>query len=166
MIRLLNVVAILGLIGSAIYAYSIKYDTLYQAGQVSKAKSQLHKERQAIAVLRAEWQLLTRPDRLQAAVERHLALEPIGVNHLGRLADLPVRPDRGDEIGRLLAATATPKEKSSAKNADEPRTTGSITPRTTTTKPATMAKPTTTASTTTTKTTTVQTTRTPNTVSR
>ena len=66
MIRLLNVLAILGLIGSAIYAYSIKYDTLYQAGQVSKAKSQLHKERQAIAVLRAEWQLLTRPDRLQA----------------------------------------------------------------------------------------------------
>ena len=160
MIRLLNVVAILGLIGSAIYAYSIKYDTLYQAGQVSKAKSQLHKERQAIAVLRAEWQLLTRPDRLQAAVERHLALEPIGVSHLGRLADLPARPDRGDEIGRLLAATATPKEKSSAKLADEPRTTGSIVTgsvatRTTTTKPATIAK-----------TTTVQTTRTPNTVSR
>ncbi len=158
MIRLLNVVAILGLIGSAIYAYSIKYDTLYQAGQVSKAKSQLHKERQAIAVLRAEWQLLTRPDRLQAAVERHLALEPIGVNHLGRLADLPARPDRGDEIGRLLAATATPKEKPSSRAADEPRTTGSIAARTTTTKPTTPAP--------TTKTTTVQTTRTPNTVSR
>ncbi|MCJ2129971.1 hypothetical protein [Methylobacterium sp. E-045] len=158
MIRLLNVLAILGLIGSAIYAYSIKYDTLYQAGQVSKAKSQLHKERQAIAVLRAEWQLLTRPDRLQAAVERHLALEPIGVTHLGRLADLPMRPDRGDEIGRLLAATATPKEKSAVKAADEPRTTGSITTRTTTTKPTTTASAT--------KTTTVQTTRTPNTVSR
>ncbi|CAA2136307.1 cell division protein FtsL [Methylobacterium bullatum] len=158
MIRLLNVLAILGLIGSAIYAYSIKYDTLYQAGQVSKAKSQLHKERQAIAVLRAEWQLLTRPDRLQAAVERHLALEPIGVSHLGRLSDLPMRPDRGDEIGRLLAATATPKEKSAAKSSDEPRTTGSITTRTTTTKPTTTASAT--------KTTTVQTTRTPNTVSR
>ncbi|CAA2102674.1 hypothetical protein MBUL_01806 [Methylobacterium bullatum] len=158
MIRLLNVLAILGLIGSAIYAYSIKYDTLYQAGQVSKAKSQLHKERQAIAVLRAEWQLLTRPDRLQAAVERHLALEPIGVNHLGRLADLPMRPDRGDEIGRLLAATATPKEKAAAKSTDDPRTTGSITTRTTTTKPTTTASAT--------KTTTVQTTRTPNTVSR
>ncbi|WP_460005965.1 cell division protein FtsL, partial [Methylorubrum rhodinum] len=108
MIRLLNVLAIAGLIGSAIYAYSIKYDTLYQAGQVSKLKSALHKERQAIAVLRAEWQLLTRPDRLQAAVERHLALELIGDEHLARLSDLPARPDRGDEIGRLLASTATP----------------------------------------------------------
>ena len=152
MIRFLNFIAVLGLIGSAIYAYSIKYDTLYQAGQVSKAKSQLHKERQAIAVLRAEWQLLTRPDRLQAAVERHLALEPIGTAHLGRLADLPVRPDRGDEIGRLLAATATPKEKPTARSGDEPRTTGSIAVRTTITKTAT------------TKTT--PTTRTPTTVSR
>jgi len=134
-IRLLNLIAVLGLIGSAIYAYSIKYDTLYQAGQVSKAQTQLKKERQAIAVLRAEWQLLTRPDRLQAAVERYLALEPIGTTHLGRLADLPARPDRGDEIGRLLAATATPKEKPVAgRGGDEPRTTGSITPRTTTTR--------------------------------
>ncbi|GJD72437.1 cell division protein FtsL [Methylobacterium goesingense] len=135
MIRLLNLVAVLGLIGSAIYAYSIKYDTLYQAGQVSKAQSQLKRERQAIAVLRAEWQLLTRPDRLQAAVDRYLALEPIGTVHLGRLADLPTRPDRGDEIGRLLAATATPKEKPVAGRAsDDPRTTGSVTPRTTTTR--------------------------------
>ena len=135
MIRLLNLIAVLGLIGSAIYAYSIKYDTLYQAGQVSKARTQLQKERQAIAVLRAEWQLLTRPDRLQAAVERYLALEPIGTAHLGRLSDLPARPDRGDEIGRLLAATATPKEKPVAgRGGDEPRTTGSITPRTTTTR--------------------------------
>ena len=134
MIRLLNLVAVLGLIGSAIYAYSIKYDTLYQAGQVSKAQTQLKRERQAIAVLRAEWQLLTRPDRLQAAVDRYLALEPIGTAHLGRLADLPARPDRGDEIGRLLAATATPKEKPAGARGDEPRTTGSITPRTTTTR--------------------------------
>ena len=60
MIRLLNVLAIVGLIGSAVYAYSIKYDTLYQGGQVSKLQTALHTERQAIAVLRAEWQLLRR----------------------------------------------------------------------------------------------------------
>lgn len=144
MIRLLNVFAVVVLIGSAIYAYSIKYDTLYQSAQVSKARSQLHRERQAIAVLRAEWQLLTRPDRLQAAVERHLALEPIGTSHLGRLADLPARADRGDEIGRLLAATATPKDGTpkermlAGRAADEPRTTGSTgapTVRTVSTRP-------------------------------
>lgn len=138
MIRLLNVLAIAGLIGSAIYAYSIKYDTLYQAGQVSKLKSALHKERQAIAVLRAEWQLLTRPDRLQAAVERHLALELIGDEHLARLSDLPARPERGDEIGRLLASTATPTATPKDKpltSRDEPRTTGSLATRTVSTRP-------------------------------
>lgn len=130
MIRLLNVLAVLGLVASAIYAYSTKYETLNLAGQVSKLKSQLHKERQAVAVLRAEWQLLTRPDRLQAAVEKHIALEPIGTEHRARLSDLPARPERGDEIGRLLAATATPKEKPGPA---EPRTTGSIARTVTTT---------------------------------
>ncbi len=137
MIRLLNLLAIAGLVASAVYAYSIKYDTLYQAGQVSKVQTALHKERQAIAVLRAEWQLLTRPDRLQAAVEKHLALEPIGIAHLGRIADLPARPERGDEIGRLLAATATPKEKGPAA---EPRTTGAITRTVTTTRTPTATR--------------------------
>lgn len=136
MIRLLNLLAVVGLVASAIYAYSIKYDTLYQTAQVSKLKSQLHTERQAIAVLRAEWQLLTRPDRLQAAVEKHLALEPIGTEHLGRVSDLAARRDRGDEIGRLLAATATPKERPEQR--PEPRTTGSL-PRTTTTRTPTTA---------------------------
>lgn len=136
MIRLLNLLAIAGLVASAVYAYSIKYDTLYQAGQVSKVQTALHKERQAIAVLRAEWQLLTRPDRLQAAVEKHLALEPIGISHLGRIADLPARPERGDEIGRLLAATATPKEKGTP----EPRTTGAISRTVTTTRTPSAAR--------------------------
>ncbi|MFC6791989.1 cell division protein FtsL [Methylobacterium komagatae] len=136
MIRLLNLLAIAGLVASAIYAYSIKYDTLYQMGQVSKVQTALHKERQAIAVLRAEWQLLTRPDRLQAAVEKHLALEPIGISHLGRIADLPARQERGDEIGRLLAATATPKEKGTP----EPRTTGAISRTVTTTRTPTATR--------------------------
>ncbi len=136
MIRLLNLLAVCGLIASAVYAYSTKYDTLYQGGQVSKLKTALHKERQAIAVLRAEWQLLTRPERLQAAVEKHLALEPIGTVHLGRLSDLPARPERGDEIGRLLAATATPKDKA----LPEPRTTGALTRTVTTRTPSTASR--------------------------
>jgi hypothetical protein len=138
-IRLLHLAAIAGLIASAVYAYSIKYETLYQAEQVAKLKIRLRKEREAIAVLRAEWQLLTRPDRLQGAVDKYLGLEPIGTEHLGRLADLPARPERGDEIARKLEAlglfaTATPgKERSTpttGRGGDEPRTTGSTSTRT------------------------------------
>ena len=116
MIRFIHIIAICGLIASAGYAYSIKYDSLYQAEQVAKLKTKLQKERDAIAVLKAEWHLLNRPDRLQAAADRHLDLQQLNVQQLARLADLPDRPPRADEIGRKLEAlgvlqpTATPKD--------------------------------------------------------
>ncbi len=121
MIRLLNLLAIAGLVASAVYAYSIKYDTLYQAGQVSKIQTALHKERQAIAVLRAEWQLLTRPDRLQAAVEKHLALEPIGIAHLGRIADLPPAPSAATRSGACSRPPRRPRRRARPSRAPRAR---------------------------------------------
>jgi hypothetical protein len=115
-IRLIHLIVICGLIASAGYAYSIKYETLYDAEQVAKLKAQAQKERDAIAVLRAEWHLLNRPDRLQAAADRHLDLQQLSIQQLARLSDLPERQPRGDEIGRKLEAlgvlqpTATPKD--------------------------------------------------------
>ncbi|PVE25333.1 hypothetical protein DC522_05355 [Microvirga sp. KLBC 81] len=118
MTKLLHFVAISALIASAGYAYSIKYDTLYYAEQVAKLKSKVQREREAIAVLQAEWQYLDRPDRLQAAADHHLDLQALKIQQLARLSDLPNRPTREDEIGRklealgLLEPTATPKDKS------------------------------------------------------
>ncbi len=130
MIKLLHFCAISALIASAGYAYSIKYETLYHAEQVAKLKAKVHRERDVIAVLRAEWQHLNRPDRLQAAVEQHLDLQPLNIQQLARLADLPNRPPREDGIGRklealgLLEPTATPKDKGA-----ESRTPSTQTPK-------------------------------------
>ncbi|HEX8665686.1 MAG TPA: hypothetical protein VF744_16845 [Beijerinckiaceae bacterium] len=124
MIRFLNAVAVLCLIASAAYAYSIKYETLYWSEQAAKVRSRIQRERDSIAVLKADWQHLNRPDRLQAAVERHLDLQPTSVHQLARLSDLPDKAPRVDEIARLLQGGATPKEKR-----PDPRTTGSTTPR-------------------------------------
>jgi hypothetical protein len=116
LIRFIHAFVICGLIASAGYAYSIKYETLYYAEQVAKLKAQAQKERDAIAVLKAEWHLLNRPDRLQAAADRHLDLQQLNIQQLARLSDLPERQPRGDEIGRKLEAlgvlqpTATPKD--------------------------------------------------------
>lgn len=119
MIRLLHVLAICCLISSAAYAYSIKYDTLFYAEEIAKVRAKLVKERDAIAVAKAEWALLERPDRLQRMVDQHLDLQPMSINQLARFADLPVRPARNDEIARKLESlglepTATPKDKRSA----------------------------------------------------
>ena len=130
MTKLLHMVAITALIGSAGYAYSIKYDTLYYAEQVAKLKTKAQRERDAIAVLQAEWQYLDRPDRLQEAADQHLDLQPLKIQQLARLSDLPNRPEREDEIGRKLEAlglfgpTTTPKDKNG-----ESRTPTTQTPR-------------------------------------
>lgn len=117
MIRLLHVAAITVLIGSAGYAYSTKYETLYYAETLAKMKGRLQKEREAIAISKAEWALLTRPDRLQRMVDKHLDLQPMTISQLGRLSDLPARPSRGDMIGAKLETLGL-----------EPLTTGSTKP--------------------------------------
>ena len=129
MIRLLHVIAITALIASALYAYSVKYDTLYYAEQVTKMKARIHRERDAIAVLKAEWQLMNKPDRLQQAVEKHLDLQRLDIQQLARWSEVPDRPAKSDGIGRKLEAlglsgpTATPKDVRSAADARTPSTT-------------------------------------------
>lgn len=113
MIKFLHIAAISALIASAGYAYSVKYETLYHAEQVAKLKAKAHREREVIAVLKAEWQHLNRPDRLQVAADRHLDMPALSVAQLGRFSDLPNRPPREDTIGRklelLMGSTETPK---------------------------------------------------------
>lgn len=104
MIKLLHVVAIGALISSATYAYSIKYDTLLHGEQLAKLKQQSLKEREAIAVLKAEWQHLNRPDRLQVLSERHLNLQPLAATQLVRFSDIPNRGPKVDDIGKKLEA--------------------------------------------------------------
>ena len=102
MIRLLHFIAISMLIASAVYAYSTKYETLFYAETLTKTRAKLQREREAIAVAKAEWALLTRPDRLQRMVDKHLDLQPMSIAQLGRLSDLPNRPVKSDAIGAKL----------------------------------------------------------------
>lgn len=102
MIRFLHLLAMTCLIGSAAYAYSTKYEALYYAETLTKLRAKLQREREAIAVSKAEWALLNRPDRLQRMVDRHLDLAPLNVNQLAPMSELPAKVDRGDEIARKL----------------------------------------------------------------
>lgn len=102
MIKLLHVIAIGALVSSALYAYSIKYETTLEAEQLQKLKAKAQRERDAIAVLKAEWQFLNRPDRLQALSDRHLDLQPLAIDQIVRLSDIPNRGPKVDSIGRKL----------------------------------------------------------------
>jgi hypothetical protein len=120
LIRLLHMLAIAGLVSSAAYVYSIKYDTLYYAEEIAKLKVKLRQEHEAIAVNKAEWALLTRPERLQRLADKMADLQPMLITQMARFSDLPARPAKQDEIGLKLEsllgteATATPKDKKPA----------------------------------------------------
>jgi hypothetical protein len=105
MIRLINLAAICCLIGSAIYAYRIKYDTLYDTEEVAKLSRQVELEKVTIATLRGEWQAMSAPGRLQILADKYLDLVPLNVRRTAvSPAELPRKQADGDEIGRKLDA--------------------------------------------------------------
>jgi cell division protein FtsL len=118
-IKLLHIIAIGALVSSALYAYSIKYETTLQAEQLQKLKAKAQREREAIAVLKAEWQFLNRPERLQALADKHLDLQPLQITQMVRLSDIPNRGPKVDSIGRKLEdlglglPTETPRDRKS-----------------------------------------------------
>ncbi|MCW6511124.1 cell division protein FtsL [Lichenifustis flavocetrariae] len=124
--RFLNIFAVLGLVASAVYAYTVKYETILFAEQILKVKHQIVAEQDAIDRLRAEWALLTRPERLQVLAEKNLGLKQLSLDQIVQVADLPERPPKVDSIGRKLddlglgEPTNTPRDRHAAGSAATP----------------------------------------------
>jgi cell division protein FtsL len=118
--RLLNILVIGALILAASFMYKIKFDSTLQAERVAKLRGELRRERNAIAILRAEWARLDTPGRVQGLADRHLALQPVKSTQFDSLGRLPERPRAvvpapgKDPIGAVLAPV--------------PDTTGSVLP--------------------------------------
>ncbi|MCI0601209.1 MAG: hypothetical protein L0Y50_09305 [Beijerinckiaceae bacterium] len=102
MVRMLNILAIASLIGSAIYAYTIKYDTILHVERIVKLKHEVRWEQDQIGMLRAEWAHLTRPERIQALANKFLDLHPAALNQIIKADALPDKAPRVDEIGHKL----------------------------------------------------------------
>jgi len=117
--RLLNILVIGALILAASFVYKIKFDSTLQAERAAKLRGELRRERNAIAILRAEWAKLDTPARIQGLADRHLALRPIKSTQFDNLDRLPERPP---------AAVLTPNDPIDAMAAPAPDTTGSVAP--------------------------------------
>jgi cell division protein FtsL len=104
MVRLLNLLAIIALIGSAIYAYSIKYETIFHAEKIAELKHQIRDEQDAIGMAKAEWAHVTRPERIRLLADKLLDLQPLALNQIVGPEALPEKGMRVDEIGRKLEA--------------------------------------------------------------
>lgn len=140
MLRMLNFLLIgLMLIGAAV-VYDFKYQAEKAATSVSKINRKIDAERDAIAMLKAEWSLLNQPKRLQDLVQRHrnyLELDPLDPTQIATLDDIPFKPavspgDKAPPVTSGAPAVVKPQQalnKGSVKLAQPdkgPETTGSI----------------------------------------
>jgi len=106
--RIIHVLVIGALVFAAAYVYQIKMDSTARTERVLRLHAQIREQRDAIAVLRAEWTKLDSPLRLQGLAERHLPLKPINANQYDDLKNLPerppslVKPGDPDPIGAMI----------------------------------------------------------------
>ena len=92
---------------SATWAYRVNYATQEAMGRLDDLRQEIAAEREAIAVLNAEWAYLNRPDRLKALVATNaaaLGLEELTPEQFGEasMVAFPPEPDiiaEGDPAG-------------------------------------------------------------------
>ena len=107
--RILHFCVLILLISAAAYVYEIKFESTLRAERVAKMRSDVRRERDAIAALRAEWAQLDNPARLQGLARRHLTIgtaQPTQFDSLDRLPDKPpqiVQPPKDDTIATIIA---------------------------------------------------------------
>ena len=100
--RLLHLIAIAALIGSAGYVYRIKYETILESEQIVKLRHQIHKTQDEIGVLHAEYEHLARPDRIQQLADKLLGTQPLALNQIVKPEEIPEKNAQVDSIGRKL----------------------------------------------------------------
>jgi cell division protein FtsL len=104
--RIIHLLVVGMLIFAAAYVYRIKMESTSRVERVQRLNAEIREQRDAIAVLRAEWAKLDAPTRLQGMAERHLGLKPIVANQYDQLKNLPERPPsfvrEPDPIGAML----------------------------------------------------------------
>jgi cell division protein FtsL len=126
--RIFHAFAIVLLIGSAVYVYKIKYDTMALTSEVARLNKQIAAEQEKISLLKAEWQGLNRPDRLQKLAESNLDLVPLSTQQIVRWQDVPERAAEGDMIGDKLSTLGLTDTPSKSPKAGDPRPAQAIKP--------------------------------------
>lgn len=112
MMRLATITA---LVTMFLLAYGVYHGGAIARAEEAKLKRierQIVAEQAKIKVLKADWALLTKPERLQELAARHLALAPVAAAQFTQLASLPMR---GQSQAAPLTLQDVPKRPAAAK---------------------------------------------------
>lgn len=92
MTRLIAILSVVVTLAAAIGLYRFKDEAAAIDARIAHLQSEIAHERETINVLRAEWNYLNQPSRIQGLAERYLDLEQLEVDQLAKVSDLPMRP--------------------------------------------------------------------------
>ena len=112
--RIFNFVLLTVMIVGVGITYDMKHKAELAADRNAQLQADIVKDKDALALLRAEWSLLTQPSRLQAVVDKyvdHFQLQPFAPAQIANIGEISVRPApgaatdvQGDTVARLIAA--------------------------------------------------------------
>src|SRR5436309_15797476 len=90
--RIIHLLVIAAMVFAAAYVYRIKMDSTSRTERVLRLHAEIREQRDAIAVLRAEWAKLDAPLRLQGLADRHLRLKPLSATQSDSFRNPPEPP--------------------------------------------------------------------------
>lgn len=120
MLRFINICLVLGLVALACVIYQVKYQARGLDAEIRALNGQIDEERDAIAVLRAEWSLLNRPERIERLAQKHLKLapaRPVQIVTLDKVTDRDFDPARFEQTAPASAPDTAPAAKSTPPDA-------------------------------------------------
>jgi hypothetical protein len=113
--RVFNLVLLVAMIVGAAVTYDMKHKAELAAERNARLEAAIAKDKDSIALLRAEWALLTQPSRLQELVDKyadHFKLQTFSPTQIATIDEIPMRPPvaavaatsgAADPIGGLAA---------------------------------------------------------------
>ncbi|WP_439272071.1 cell division protein FtsL [Pseudochrobactrum sp. HB0163] len=103
MLRTIDIILIAAMLVAATVTYKIKHDAEKQVVEIKKIQRQIASEKDTINLLKADWSLMTQPNRLQRLVDIYqaqLKLAPVDVRQIGLFDDIPLK--QADDIEKLI----------------------------------------------------------------
>jgi cell division protein FtsL len=97
MIRIINLLLVVAVIGLSVGLYDIKYRAQVADREAQRLEAKIAGEQEAIRVLRAEWSYLNQPERLQELAARYTTLKPLTASQIGSFEDVPM-PHMADDF--------------------------------------------------------------------
>ena len=109
--RVFNLFLVGCVVALAFVIYEQKYESEALVIRVAELKQSIKGERDAVAVLRAEWSHLNRPKRIERLARKHLGLRPLKARQLltERQYETLRQPAPADVAAGMLGQSVRPK---------------------------------------------------------